>query len=257
MSARVTAIYRYPVKGLSAEPMQSVVLSAGQPIPFDRAWAIENGPSRFDAASPRHVPKTSFLMLMRNERLATLETRFDEAASTLTILRGGKVVASGNLTTITGRQVIEQFMAAYMAGGLRGAPKIIHADGHHFADCSEPYVHIINLATVREIERELGRSIDPLRFRPNVIVDDIEPWAEAAWIGHEIALGPVRLAVRKRTNRCEATNVDPATGARDMDIPALLMRRWRHMAVGVYAEIVSGGDLAIGETVTAPVSADP
>jgi uncharacterized protein YcbX len=64
----------------------------------------------------------------------------------------------------------------------------------------------------------------------------------------------VRLAVRERTDRCAATNVEPATGARDMDIPALLMRKWRHAAVGVYAEVVAGGDLAVGDPVTAPAS---
>jgi uncharacterized protein YcbX len=191
-------------------------------------------------------------MLMRNERLATLESRFDEAASTLTILRGGKTVASGDLSTRAGRQIIEQFMAAYMAEGLRGAPKIVSAEGHHFADSSEPYLHIVNLATVRAIEREVGRPVDPLRFRPNVIIDDVEPWAEATWVGREITLGPVRLAVRERTDRCAATNVDPATGVRDMDIPALLMRKWRHVAVGVYAEAVAGGDLAVGDPVTPP-----
>jgi uncharacterized protein YcbX len=254
--AHVTALYRYPVKGLSAEPLSRVAAAPGAPLPLDRAWAIENGHGRFDAASPRHVPKTSFLMLMRNERLATFESRIDEETSTLTISRGGKVVASGNLMTTTGRQVIEQFMAAYMAGDLRGAPKVVSAEGHHFADSSEPYLHIVNLATVRAIEREVGRPVDPLRFRPNVIIDDVEPWAETTWVGREVALGPVRLVVRERTDRCAATNVDPATGVRDMDIPALLMRKWRHVAVGIYAEVIAGGDLAVGDPVTAPASED-
>lgn len=256
MPAHVTAIYRYPVKGLPGEALSRVALAPGAPLPLDRVWAIENGPGRFDAASPRHVPKTSFLMLMRNERLATLESKFDEPTSTLTILRGGKMVASGDLTERAGRQIIEQFMAAYMADGLRGAPKVISAEGHHFADSSEPYVHIVNLATVRAIEREVGRPIDPLRFRPNVIIDDAEAWSEAEWVGHEVALGPVRLAVRERTDRCAATNVDPTTGARDMDIPALLMRKWRHIAVGVYAEVVAGGDLALGDAVASPATGD-
>jgi uncharacterized protein YcbX len=221
-------------------------------LPLDRTWAIENGPSRFDPASPRHVPKTSFLMLMRNERLATLETKFDEATSTLTIRRGGKTVASGDLTSRAGRLIIEQFMAAYMADGLRGAPKILSAEGHHFADSSEPYVHIVNLATVRAVEREVGRPVDPLRFRPNVVIDDVEPWSEAKWVGREIGLGTVRLAVRELTERCAATNVDPATGVRDMDIPAMMVRKWRHMSVGVYAEVVAGGSIAIGDAVVPP-----
>ena len=71
----IVSIYRYPVKGLSPEPLASVRVAAGETLPFDRAWAIENGPSKFDPAAPRHLPKIAFLMLMRNERLAALADR--------------------------------------------------------------------------------------------------------------------------------------------------------------------------------------
>jgi uncharacterized protein len=89
------ALYRYPVKGLTPEPLERVQLTPGQTIPFDRAYAIENGPGRFDPLEPRHLPKITFLMLMRDERLATLKTRFDDATETLTIFRDGKQVARG------------------------------------------------------------------------------------------------------------------------------------------------------------------
>ena len=46
--------------------------------------------------------------------------------------------------------------------------------------------------------------------------------------------------------------VDPATGVRDMDIPAMMMRKWRHMSVGVYAEVVAGGSIAVGDAVVPP-----
>ena len=46
--ARVAALYRYPVKGLSAEALAAAVVLPGETIPFDRAYAIENGPSGFD-----------------------------------------------------------------------------------------------------------------------------------------------------------------------------------------------------------------
>ena len=106
----ITALYRYPVKGLTPERLESVRLTAGETIPFDRAWAIENGPGRFDPAAPKHLPKITFLMLMRNERLAALECRFAEAAKTLTILRSGKPVVTADLTTRAGRSLVEQFM---------------------------------------------------------------------------------------------------------------------------------------------------
>lgn len=249
----IASLYRYPVKGLSPEPLQSVELKSGETLPFDRAYAIENGPGRFDANAPRHLPKINFLMLMRDERLATLRSTLDDATETLTISRDGKQVARGQLTTPLGRQLIEQFVAAYMKAELRGAPKIVQAPGHSFSDMAAKCVHIVNLASVREVERIIGRPVDPLRFRANLYLDDMEPWSEFAWLDQEISVGPTKLGVFARTQRCEATNVDPATGARDMAIPAHLMRAWGHQDFGVYAKVVKGGEIAIDAPVAAPL----
>lgn len=251
MTGTLTGIYRYPVKGLSAERLDRVALTAGETLPFDRAWAIENGPSRFDPENPCHLPKVAFLMLMRDERLASLDARFEEESQRLILRRGGRQVAGGDLTTRSGRQIIEQFIAAFMASSLRGAPRIVSAPGHSFTDTAAKSVHVINLASVRELERLAGRPVNPLRFRPNLIVDGLKPWIEFGWVGHEIAVGAVRLRVTARTERCAATNVDPETGARDMDIPATLQREWRHTHFGVYAEVMTGGEIAIGASVEA------
>jgi uncharacterized protein len=249
---QVASLYRYPVKGLSPEALQGVELRAGETLPFDRAYAIENGPGRFDANAPRHLPKITFLMLMRDERLATLRSAFEDATETLTISRDGKQVARGQLTTPLGRQLIEQFVGAYMKAELRGAPKIVSAPGHSFSDMAAKCIHIVNLATVREVERAVGRPIDPLRFRANLYLDGLEPWSEFTWLNREIGIGPTRLTVFARTQRCEATNVDPATGARDMAIPAHLMRTWGHQDLGIYAKVMSGGQIDVGAPVTAP-----
>jgi uncharacterized protein YcbX len=249
---RLEAIYRYPVKGFTPEPLTRVALKAGETLPFDRAYAIENGPGRFDPQAPRHLPKTNFLMLMRNERLATLKSRFDDASETLAIFRDGKQVARGRLSTRIGRQTIEQFMAAYMEADLRGPPRIVHAPGHSFSDVAAKCVHVVNLASLRELERALGRSIDPLRFRANLYIDGIEPWSELTWVGKDFLVDTAVLSVFARTSRCEATNVDPASGARDLAIPATLSRTWGHTDFGVYAQVVRGGDIAAGSIVIPP-----
>jgi hypothetical protein len=252
-SGRVSALYRYPVKGLTGESLERVVLTPGETLPFDRAYAIENGAGRFHPEAPRHLPKINFLMLMRDERLATLKTEFDEVSHMLTVLRDGKKVAGGQLNTKIGRQLIEQFIAEYMRTELRGAPKIMHAPDHSFSDMAAKCVHIVNLGTVRELERTLGRSVDPLRFRANIYVDGVEPWAELDWLDKPVRIGPAHLAVFARTTRCEAIDVDPNTGARDMAIPAHLMRTWAHQDFGIYAKVVVGGSVAIG----APVNQTP
>lgn len=246
----VTALYRYAVKGLSPEALPSVTLEPGGTMPFDRAYAIENGPGRFDPDNPRHLPKITFLMLMRDERLATLVTTFDDATETLTVTRGGKQVARGQLTTPLGRKLIEQFFAAYMKDELRGPPKVVCAPGHSFSDVAMKCLHVVNLATVRDLERVMGRPIDPMRFRANVYVDGAEPWAERTWVGREVTLGGVRGEVVKNTVRCAATNVDPQTGVRDTALPEQLLRTWGHSDLGVYVKIVGGGALAINDRVS-------
>jgi uncharacterized protein len=247
MTGVVTGLYRYPVKGLSADPLQHVALEAGQTLPFDRTWAIENGPTRLDPDASAYRPPSSFLTLKRDERLAALETRFEEETRRLVISRGGRPVASGDLTTPIGRQMLEQFLAAFMADSLRGRPKIVSAPDHSFSDTREKRVHVISARSLREVERVVGRPIAPLRFRPNMIVDGPEPWAEFDWLDREIAIGPVRLRIASRTPRCAATNVDPAIGVRDMAIPASLQREWGHTDFGVYAEVLNSGSLSAGD----------
>ncbi len=247
--ASVRAIYRYPVKGLSPESLERVALEAGETVPFDRTYAVENGAGRFDPEAPHHLPKINFLMLMRDERLATLRTQFDEATHTLTIYRANKQVARGQLSTPLGRKMIEQFLGAYMQAELRGAPKIVFAEGHSFTDAAAKYVHIINLETLRELERAAGSSLSPLRFRPNIIIDGIGAWEELGWIGKTIAAGGAELEAVERTQRCAATDVDPDTGKRDTALAAVLQRTWGHTDFGIYARVVRGGAIAVGDAV--------
>jgi uncharacterized protein YcbX len=111
-------------------------------------------------------------------------------------------------------------------------------------------VHIVNLASVRDLERIAGRRIDPLRFRPNVVLDGLPAWEEFRWLDRALAVGDTRLSVFHRTKRCDATNVDPANGARDMAIPAILQRAFGHSDFGVYAKVAQGGQLAVGDALT-------
>jgi len=247
----VRQLCRYPVKGLSPDPLESVRLEPGETMPFDRAYAIENGPGRFDPQAPRHLPKINFLMLMRDERLAALETRFDPDTQVLTILRDGKQVARGDLSTKLGRKMIEQFIAGYMPGELKGAPRIVTAPGHSFSDVAEKCLHLVNLETVRELGKELGRDLDPLRFRANVYFEGLEPWAESRWLDRQIHVGGALLEVFSLTPRCAATDVDPDTATRDTSIPPDMLRMYGHNDLGLYAKVVEGGEINVGDEIAA------
>ena len=252
MNAKIRSIYRYPVKGLSPEALAAVTLSPGQTLPADRLYAIENGPSGFDPAAPEYFPKQRFLMLMRNERLAALDTHFEEASHILTIRQNGAEAARGDLRSPEGRAAIEGFFARYSADELRGPPKVLQADGHSFSDVAAKVVSIINLASVAAVENAVGAPVDPLRFRGNLHVEGWPAWREFDLLGTTLAIGDLRLKVMKRIVRCAATNVEPRTGSRDMEIPQALMRSFDHMDCGVYAEVTAGGLISAGDSVRTP-----
>jgi uncharacterized protein len=246
-AATIQSIYHYPVKGLSPQALTRTPLTAGGTLPADRLYAIENGPTGFDAAHPAYFPKQRFLMLMRNERLAALKTDFDEASHTLSIRHEGREATRGDLRTAEGRAAIEAFMAAFCADELNGPPKVLYGEGHSFSDVAKKVVSIINLASIAAVETAVGRPVDPLRFRANLYVTGWPAWREFEVMGQEIDAGGARLKVVKRIVRCAATNVDPLTGVRDMTIPQTLMQTFDHMDCGVYAEVVTGGEIAVGD----------
>ncbi len=253
MTVTAAKICRYPLKGLSAEVLDSVSLSPGRGIPSDRRFALALGSTPTDGPETPWMPRTGFLTLLAHEKLAALKTRFDAETGILAIERKGKPVAKGDITTTVGRAMIEEFFAAYMGEAARGRPKLVEAaEGDVLSDYSSAVVSIINLGSVKDLERVTGAAIDPIRFRANVYLDGLEPWAEFDWVGKDIRLGGAGLSVTQRIDRCGATNVDPETGERDLNLPKDLQRGFGHTDMGIYAAVTAAGDLAPGDKLIPP-----
>lgn len=253
MPISVTAIHRYPIKGLSAEPLERVTLAPGRCLPHDRRFALARAATVIDPARPQWLPKTKFFMLMRDERLAELQTRFDETTGTVTVARAGHQLLSADITSVDGKRAFEEFFTGFLAGNPDGPPRLVEVPGRTFADArqkpnasTDQYVSLVNLASVRDLERVAQAPVDPLRFRANVHFDGVPAWEELNWVGREFALGSARLRIVAPTIRCPATAVNPATAERDLDVPFLLMSHFRHNHMGVYAEVLVGGEFEAG-----------
>jgi len=256
MMSVLTDIYRYPVKSLSPERLEQAELLPGEGLKNDRRYALAHGSAAADGSIVEWLPKNNFLVLLRHEKLAGLKTSFDDATGILTILRGGRQVARGDLNTVIGRSMIEEFFAAFMGehGTRPGSQiKLVRAaEGHSLEDQSSRFVSLINLATLRDIERVLGSPLDPLRLRGNLYIDTGEPWQEFDWIEREITVGKTTLRVNKRTGRCGATHVNPATAERDINLLKALQMGFSHTDCGVFANVIAGGEIFGGDSVSAP-----
>ncbi|MCX7931361.1 MAG: MOSC domain-containing protein [Rhodovarius sp.] len=246
---RVEAIYRYPVKGLSAEALDEVALTAGACLPHDRRFALAQGDAPFDPAHPRFLPKQNFACLMANPRLALIRSVFDPHDHALSLSAPGQEPLLANPTSEAGRRAIAAWLTRFLGPEARGTPVFHEAPGHNFTDQARKGVSIVNLATLHAVEERIGRRIEPLRLRANIYISGPPPWAEREWLGQEIQLGTARLKPFKQTVRCPATMVNPATGQRDIDLPALLAAHWGHRELGIHAEVVEDGRVAVGDGV--------
>ena len=257
--AAVTALYRYPVKGLSPEALPAMALLRGEGLAHDRTHALALGTTAFDPAAPAPLAKTNFLMLARNEALAQLATKVDAATGVLTVARrDGTVAVMADLATMEGRIAVEDFFTAFAGEAARGRIRVVSATRHRFTDIGAPVpammncISLVNLSSLRALEEAMGRTLDPLRFRANVYVDGLPAWSEFDLIERSFAIGPVPFRAVRRTRRCPATNVNPATAERDADVPRALREHFGHPDLGVYLEVMGTGTVNADDAMRVP-----
>lgn len=248
MSKSIREIYRYPVKGLSPERLPRVALAADQALPQDRRFAIARAAVRpGDPAADGWQPKSAFYQLQRDERLARLRVAFDDASDRLVLFRHGRQVAQGKASDPLGRTLLTQFLTAFLATAGQGAPRLVEARGFAYSDVPDPLISLANLASIADLERIVGRPVEPLRFRANLYVEGVPAWEEFQWIGRRVKIGGATFKVVDAIERCAATNVDPETAERDLNLPLALQRGFGHCQMGLYLRVIEAGEVAAGD----------
>jgi hypothetical protein len=156
MAGAFNAIYRYPVKGLSAK-LTRVPLTPGECLPHDRHFAIALSSTPFDPERPQWLSKTQFIMLMRDEKLAQLRTHFDTGSGVLAIAENYRVLLRARMTEPEGCQLIAEFFTNFLGDAVKGPLRVVTAPGHAFADArrrpnatTDKYSSLINHASIRD-----------------------------------------------------------------------------------------------------------
>jgi uncharacterized protein YcbX len=251
----IESLYRYPVKGLSPEFLESAALTAGRCIAWDRAFAVSQGDGAFDPQNPGWVAKTNFMCLLRNAGIARLRTRFDEATGILSILTPDGAGFAAPALTAAGQAELARFFTDYLGDEARfgadgQAPAFRFVENHSFCDHRTQVISLIGLGSLGALESAVGAPRDKLRFRANIYVEGIEPWAEFGWLGKTIRIGEqVTAIVQERIDRCGATTVNPETAARDANPVLELKRNFGHIELGVFAEVVTPGVIRPGDKI--------
>ena len=231
---QIKGIFRYPVKSMAGVPLDHA----------DLGWDGLSGDRRF--ALRRLVDQSGFpwLTASRLHQLLlykpTGESEVDKDLPTHVRTPDG---AELELKSEDLRNEISR---------KHGSPVELMQLKHGIFD--EATVSVINVATIREVEREAGRQLEILRFRPNILIEShgVEPFGEDQWVGKTLRFGTddhgPAVSITMRDLRCVMINLDPETGAADSSVMKAAVRLNANHA-GVYATVITAGELRIDQKV--------
>jgi MOSC domain-containing protein len=232
---QVEAIFRYPVKSMGGERLEAA----------DLGWYGLEGDRRL---AFRRMDDRSGMPWLTASKLPEL-VRFAP--------RRSEDGAPGDLPTHV-RTPDGQEMAVFgedlaaEVGRQCGAPVQMMQMRHGIFD--EASVSVIASATVGEIGRLAGRSLDVRRFRPNVVVRSLRavPFEEDEWVGGMLSFGErddaPAIAATMRDVRCSMVNLDPDSASPAPEVMKAVVRVHQNTA-GIYGTVTRIGRLAVGQTV--------
>lgn len=244
--ASVTALYRHPIKGCGFEPVAATELAAGETMPWDRVWAVAHDEARVAPGSEAWAACLNFSRGARTATLMAIRAATDESSGRIALSHPDRpaIIVAPDDPGDAGALVA---WLAPLHDPRRVQPAFVVRAERGMTDSAFPSIAILNEASLTALGDRLGRRLERERFRGNIWLDGLAPFEEFGLVGREIRIGGAKLAVRKRITRCVATGVNPATGISDADTLAALLAGWEHKDFGVYAEVVEGGRVAVGD----------
>lgn len=247
MTARVASLWRHPIKAHGREEMREARLEPGKCLPWDRRWAVAHEASKADGSG--WAPCANFSRGAKAPALMAITARSDEAAGTVTLAHPDRPEIT--FDPDGDPSAFLAWVRPLMPEGRAAPARILRAEGRGMTDSDFPSVAIYNATTHAAVEARMGRPLSIHRWRGNIWLNGPDAWAERGWIGREIRIGGAVLAVRAPITRCLATTANPETGKRDADTLSTL-DHWGHRDFGVYAEVIEGGDVTVGDAAVLP-----
>ena len=232
---QIEAIFRYPVKSMRGEPLDTATLG----------WYGLDGDRRF---AFRRLDERGGLPWLTASKLPDLILFTPQRRED-----GNGEALPTHVRTPEGEEMplFGEALAAEV-GRRYGAPVQMMQLKHGIFD--EASISVIASGTVREIGRLAGRSADVRRFRPNIVVRSTRavPFEEDEWLGGVLTFGAADAApavtVTTRDVRCAMVNIDPEGGSLAPEVLKAVFRANQNNA-GIYGTVTRIGRLAIGQTI--------
>ena len=240
---RLTRISRHPIKGHGREDLASVSLSPGACLPWDRHWAVAHEAAKLQVG---WNPCVNFARGAKAPALMAVTSQLDESTGVVTLSHPDRGLLAFRPDAVEDLPMFLEWVAPLNPPDRAQPARIVTAD-RGMTDSNFPSVSILSEASLQALSDKMGVALSADRFRGNLWIKGAEPFAEFDWIGRTIQVGGATLRIAERITRCQATTVNPKTGARDADTLKGLEAGFGHQDFGVYATVVTGGTISLGE----------
>ncbi|MEM6576997.1 MAG: MOSC domain-containing protein [Pseudomonadota bacterium] len=241
----VAELWRHPIKAHGRESLESVTLTQGQTMPWDRRWAVAHKSSKADGT--KWVPCANFNRGSIIASLMAINAQSDMDTGTVTVRHPDRPDLS--FDPDQDAQPFLDWIKPLMPENRATSARLVRVPDRGMTDTDYPSVSLINLASNETLATKMGLSLSILRWRGNIVMDGLEPWQEFDWVGRRLRIGTAELEVHERIQRCLATTANPQTGIRDADTLGALNSHFNHQDFGIYATVVTSGDVKIGDAI--------
>ncbi|MEM9584686.1 MAG: MOSC N-terminal beta barrel domain-containing protein [Pseudomonadota bacterium] len=243
MKTQLAHILRHPIKGHGREALDQVTLSQGATMPWDRAWAIAHEAAKADGTA--WASCANFSRVAKAPLLAAISAQLDEASEQLTLTHPDRPPIT--LHPEKDADALMDWVRPLMPEDRAQSARVLRVPGRGMTDAPFASLSLSNLASNTALSGMIGADLSLHRWRSNLWVDGMAPWAEFDLVGKTLQLGEAQFKILEPIERCLATTANPDTGARDADTLGAL-RQLGHQNFGVHAEVVRGGQIKLGDT---------
>lgn len=250
-AGRLAHLCRHPVKSIGFEEIPRAVLTEDRAFPFDREWAVAHEAARFGARPEGWAPKMNFVRGWASPALMAVTCTGDEAARRLVLAHPELPAISVALDDPADQARLLAWLRPLWPANRPDPAHVVHLPGRPMTDVPEPFVAVLSLSSLADLSARVGQDLSIHRFRGNLWVEGWAPWAEFGLVGQEITVGGAVLRVEARITRCRATCANPVTGRQDVELLQALEAGFGHEDFGVYARVIRGGMVEVGDGVVA------
>ncbi|KIN62219.1 MOSC domain protein [Sulfitobacter noctilucicola] len=240
---QITALYRHPIKSHGRESLDHVTLIEGQSMPFDRRWAVAHEAAKVEEAE--WVACANFSRGSKAPLLMAVNATLDEASGQITLTHPDRPTITVHPTRDE-KALIDWVMP--LVPQNRALPaKVVELPSRGYTDSPYASLSLCNTASHAAVETLAQTPLSPLRWRGNIWFDGVPAWEEFGWVDRDVRLGAAVLRIKEPIVRCLATTANPETGERDVDTLRTL-NILGHQNFGIYAEVITGGAVAVGDS---------